>query len=108
MNHPYPVGTPCIIISTERKSDEYLIGRFCEVTEQLGVYPIITFGQIIPNNEFGYGIKIKGIKTKYFTKPRNILAIKPDDDFLESEESIEDFMISIESEQMDEQCVIIR
>ena len=107
MNHPYPVGTPCIIISTERKSDEDLIGRFCEVVYPLNMYPV-TLPGYTTRTDYGYGVKIKGIKTEYFTKPRNILAIKPDDDFLESEESIEDFMISIESEQMDEQCVIIR
>ena len=89
--HPYPVGTPCIIISSKI---EELIGKYCEVVRPLDYYYIKELGKssVI---KFGYGILVDDLD--YFSEMNKILAIKPDDNIKEEEEWVED-----------EQCVIVR
>lgn len=89
MNHPYPVGTPCIIINTGFKSLEYLIGHYCEIVQPLGLYYVSLPGHL-PKQSFGYGILIKGETEECFTQPKNIMPIKPDDDFKKNEEELDD------------------
>ena len=97
INHPYPIGTMCIVISSK---DESLIGRYCEVFKSLGHHSIFREG--IEYNDFGYGVLID--EFAYFTKKENILAIEPDDDFKEEEKYFESIMEEVD----DEQCVIVR
>jgi hypothetical protein len=79
MKHPYPVGTPCIIINS--KLDGFL-GRFCQIGRPLDMYGLDTDRK----RHLGYIISLDN--REYFARQTSVLAISPNIPLKEKENAM--------------------
>ena len=96
IQHPYPVGTLCVIVGTVHDHSENL-GKQCEIFESLEEteWEDLFDDDGSPFRADAYRIKLPDDDDVYFALRDHVLAIGPDDDAVcdEEESPIEDFVV---------------